>query len=61
MKTREKMITAKKAERQKQLEEKESWEKVTYYLMEFLKLIFILGAAWGVGYLIYINRYTADV
>ena len=58
---KDKALLAKKAAKQKQLEEKESWEKVTYYLMEFLKLIFILGAAWGVGYLIYINRYTADV
>ena len=55
-----------KAKAAKQLKEKkkadkEFWDKVANYLLEGLKLVFVLGAAYGIGWIIYINRYSANV
>tara|TARA_R110002126_G_scaffold243109_3_gene386229 strand:- start:440 stop:919 length:480 start_codon:yes stop_codon:yes gene_type:complete len=41
--------------------DKEFWDKVANYLLEGLKLVFVLGAAYGIGWIIYINRYSANV
>lgn len=58
---KDKALLVKKAAKEKKLEEKAYFDKLLGYLIETLKLIFILGAAWGIGYVIYLNRYTSDV
>jgi hypothetical protein len=48
----------KKSAKRKEIEEKEFWAKIAHYFIEFFKLIFILACAYGIGWLIWINRCT---
>ena len=69
LETRERLIEerkkqkklAKKQARQREIEEKEFWDKVGHYLLEFCKLVLVLVAACAIGWIIYINRYSTNV
>lgn len=56
---KEQAVLAKKKAKQKELEEKEFWSRIGGYLLEFCKLVFVLGAAWGIGWIIWVNRCTS--
>lgn len=64
LETRERLIEERKKQKklerkrakEKELEEKEFWDRVGGYVIEVLKFIFVLGAAWGIGWIIWINR-----
>ena len=56
----ENKVKAAKELRAKRKADKEFWDKVANYLLEGLKLVFVLGAAYGIGWIIYINRYSAN-
>ena len=66
LKTREKLLeeraekkkTARKAAKKKKIEEKEFWDKVVHYFIEFFKLVFVLASAYGIGWIIWVNRCT---
>ena len=66
LKTREKLLeeraekkkTARKAAKKKKIEEKEFWDKVVHYFVEFFKLVFVLASAYGIGWIIWVNRCT---
>ena len=55
----ENKVKAVKALKEKQQADKEFWDRVTYWLGEFGKLIAVLILAGGAGYLIWINRFVA--
>ena len=57
----ENKVKAAKQLKEKKKADKEFWDKVANYLLEGLKLVFVLGAAYGIGWIIYINRYSANV
>ena len=57
----ENKVKAAKQLKEKKKADKEFWDKVANYLLEGLKLVFVLGAAYGIGWIIYINRYAANV
>ena len=56
----ENKVKAAKQLKEKKKADKEFWDKVANYLLEGLKLVFVLGAAYGIGWIIYINRYSTN-
>jgi len=52
----ENKVKAAKALKEKQQADKEFWDRVTYWLGEFGKLLAIIALAGGAGYIIWINR-----
>ena len=52
----ENKVKAAKALKEKQQADKEFWDRVTYWLGEFGKLLAIIALSGGAGYVIWINR-----